>query len=38
MQKVSGAPPWEELHIHFERAKTLVEMVKEDWREVERPR
>jgi len=34
MQKVTGAPQWENLHIHFERAKTLVQMVKDDWREV----
>ncbi len=34
MQKIPQRPDWEGIHIHFNRARKLLEMVREDWQKV----
>ncbi len=34
MQKVIGPPNWEGIQLHFERAKKILQMAKEDWQSV----
>lgn len=34
MQKTAQQPHWEGIHIHFDRAKRLLEMVQADWKKV----
>lgn len=36
MQKILERPNWEGMHIHFERAQKIVDMVKADWEETKK--
>jgi hypothetical protein len=37
MQKTARQPHWEDIHIHFQRAQRLLEMVEADWKKVGGP-